>query len=183
MTDAARMMSPGTPVRVMLGADGGTDAMVGFDAGERRLTTRLIAGEFIKYRSRFPAEFGCHAELPAAVLAEALRRVSLVAEPGTPVRLSFSSGQVTIEAGSKGHARATETVPAEFGGDEPEIAFSPNYLLDGVLAASVAAAAVKGDGEDGPARIVLDFTSGTKPAVISGGEDFKYLVVPQRIYG
>jgi DNA polymerase-3 subunit beta len=186
MTDAARMMSAGTPVRIMLGADAGTDAMVGFDAGERRLTTRLIAGEFIKYRSRFPAEFGCHAELPAAGLAEALRRVSLVAEPGSPVRLSFGSGQVTIEAGSKGHARATETVPAEFTGDEPDIAFSPHYLLDGVLAANVAAvkATEKGEGEagGGPAQIELDFTSSTKPAVITGGEDFKYLVVPQRIY-
>jgi len=37
--------------------------------------------------------------------------------------------------------------------------------------------------EEGPARIELDFTSSTKPAVISGGEDFRYLVVPQRIYG
>jgi DNA polymerase-3 subunit beta len=99
-----------------------------------------------------------------------VRRVSLVAESGTPVRLAFGSGEVTIEAGSKGHARASEAVPAEFSGDEPDIAFSPQYLLDGVLAASSAA------------RIQLDFTSATKPAVISGGEDFKYLVVPQRIY-
>jgi DNA polymerase-3 subunit beta len=184
MTDAVRMMGSGSPVRIMLGADAGTDAMVGFDAGERRLTTRLIAGEFIKYRSRFPADFGCHAEIPAASFAEAVRRVSLVAEPGTPVRLSFASGQVTIEAGSKGHARATETVPADFAGDEPDIAFSPQYLLDGVLAASAAAAKGAGDadGDDGPARIELDFTSATKPAVITGGEDYKYLVVPQRIY-
>lgn len=178
MSDAARMMSSGVPVRIMLGADAGTDAMVGFDAGERRLTTRLIAGEFIKYRSRFPAEFSCHVELPSAVFAEALRRVSLVAEPGTPVRLAFTSDHVSIEAGSKGHARANETVPAEFSGDEPDIAFSPQYLLDGVLAASTSAASDSG----GPARIQLDFTSATKPAVITGGEDFKYLVVPQRIY-
>jgi DNA polymerase-3 subunit beta len=181
MTDAARMMSPGVPVRIMLGADAGTDAMVGFDAGERRLTTRLIAGEFIKYRSRFPADFGCHAELPVAAFAEALRRVSLVAEPGTPVRLSFASDEVTIEAGSKGHARGTETVPADFGGDELQIAFSPQYLLDGVLAASATASAAA-SGDEGPARIHLDFTSATKPAVINSGAAFKYLVVPQRIY-
>jgi DNA polymerase-3 subunit beta len=153
--------------------------MVGFDAGERRLTTRLIAGEFIKYRSRFPAESGCHAEVPAAAFSEALRRASLVAEPGTPIRLSFAPDRVTVEAGTKGHARATETVTVEFAGDEPGLAFSPQYLIDGVTAASVG---LHGRDGDGPPRVRLEFTSATKPAVITGGGDFRYLVVPQRIY-
>jgi DNA polymerase-3 subunit beta len=178
MTDAARMMSAGTEIRIMLGADAGTDAMVGFDAGERRLTTRLIAGEFIKYRSRFPAEFACRADLPAAAFTDAVKRVALVAEPGTPVRLGFSSDHVTIAAGSKGHARATETIEAEFSGEEPDIAFSPQYLMDGITAASSGEAATS----DGPPRVRLEFTSATKPAVVSGSAGFSYLVVPQRIY-
>jgi DNA polymerase III sliding clamp (beta) subunit (PCNA family) len=61
------------------------------------------------------------------------------------------------------------------------IAFSPGYLLDGVVAATAGA-------EDG--RVRLRFTSASKPAVItqspSGapggpGNDFRYLVVPQRV--
>ena len=35
------------------------EGMISFEGGGRRLTARLIAGEFIRYRSRFPAEFGC----------------------------------------------------------------------------------------------------------------------------
>ena len=93
--------------------------MIGFEAGERRLTTRLLAGEFIRYRSRFPEEFGCTADLPAEAFAEAVRRVSLVAERGTPVQLSFAPGRVTVGAATQGQARARETVPAEFAGDEP----------------------------------------------------------------
>jgi DNA polymerase-3 subunit beta len=178
MTDAARMMGVGAQVRIMLGADAGTDAMVGFDAGERRLTTRLIAGEFIKYRSRFPAEFGCRAEIPAAAFTEAVKRVALVAEPGTPVRLAFAADHVTIAAGSRGQARGSETIPADYSGDEPDIAFSPQYLLDGITAASAGESATA----DGPARVKLEFTSATKPAVISGSAGFSYLVVPQRIY-
>ncbi len=149
LADAAKMMSPGVPVRIMLresggaggGAMGGADgggAMIGFEAGVRRLTTRLLAGEFIRYRSRFPDEFGCTADLPAQAFAEAVRRVSLVAERGTPVQLSFAPGRVTVGAGTQGQARARETVPANFTGDEPVIAFSPHYLLDGVLAAALA---------------------------------------------
>jgi DNA polymerase-3 subunit beta len=193
LADAARMMGPGVPVRILLregGADGG-DAMIGFEAGERKLTTRLLAGEFIRYRSRFPEEFGCTAELPAEAFAEAVRRVSLVAERGTPVQLSFAPGRVTVGAATQGQARARETVPADFTGDEPVIAFSPHYLLDGVLAAAVAAPGPAHADAHVPAntRVRLRFTSASKPAVITLGlpgdvaaeNDFRYLVVPQRV--
>jgi DNA polymerase-3 subunit beta len=147
LVEAARMMTQGVPVRIMMrtsgdaarpgAADpGGTDAMIGFEVGDRRLTTRLISGEFVKYRSRFPEEFDCTADLPADSFAEAVRRVSLVAERGTPVQLSFGSGRVTIAAATQGQAKARETVPADFTGGEPSIAFSPQYLLDGLTAAT-----------------------------------------------
>jgi DNA polymerase-3 subunit beta len=179
LADAARMMTPGVPVRVMLrdsGGDGG-DAMIGFEAGERRLTTRLLAGEFIRYRSRFPEEFGCTAELPAEAFAEAVRRVSLVAERGTPIQLSFGPDRLTVGAATQGHARAREIIPADFAGDDPVIAFNPHYLLDGIIAAMA-------DVAEEP-RVRLRFTSASKPAVITraapGTHEFRYLVVPQRL--
>ena len=216
-------------------------AMIGFETGGRRLTTRLIAGEFIRYRSRFPGDFGCRADMPAGQFAEAVRRVSLVAERGSPVRLSFGGGQVTIEASTQGRARAREMIPADFDGAEPVIAFNPHYLLDGITAAAVATAAPgadapasvppggpphpegssspagadpagatdAGQGDRGTAShppgacIRLEFTSATKPAVITGirasrptdggagpaapggdglaAPDFRYLVVPLRM--
>jgi DNA polymerase III subunit beta len=117
--------------------------------------------------------------------------VSLVAERGTPVQLSFAPGQVTVGAGTQGQARARETVPADFTGDEPVIAFSPVYLLDGVLAAAGHDhAPVHADPRDPDApRVRLQFTSSSKPAVITKGQpgdastasDFRYLVVPQRM--
>ncbi len=209
LADAARMMTPGVPVRIMLHAAGpakasrtpdpagssrAADATIGFETGERRLTTRLIAGEYIKYSSKFPGEFGSTGDMPATALAEAVRRVALVAERGSSVRLSFGPGQVTIEAGTKGQARARETVAAEFTGEESAIAFSPGYLLDGIGAALTAACAPgpaepAGNPEDpghhaktgktgkpgregaapGPdGRIRLQFTGPTKPALITG---------------
>ena len=111
--------------------------MISFGIGGRRLTTRLIGGEFIRYRSRFPAEFGCRADVPAGPFTEAVRRVSLVADRASPVRLTFGPGRVLIEAQTEGRARAVETVPADFSGEEPVIAFNPHYLLDGLAAAAV----------------------------------------------
>ena len=64
-------------------------------------------------------------------------RVSLVADRASPVRLTFGPGRVLIEAQTEGRARAVETVPADFSGTEPVIAFNPHYLLDGLVAAAV----------------------------------------------
>jgi DNA polymerase III subunit beta len=189
-------MSHDTEVRIVLrhggegpgaapadgGGSGAAEAMIGFEAGERRLTARLLAGEFVRYRSRFPAEFGCTADLPADAFAEAVRRVALVAERGTPVQLTFGPGRVTIAGATQGQAKAKESVPADFSGDEPSIAFSPQYLLDGVIAATVAP---PGEAAAEAARVRLRFTSATKPAVITpasgAADDFRYLVVPQRL--
>lgn len=227
LSDAARMMMPGTPVRVMmrgaLAAEASqsdslraADAMIGFESGGRRLTTRLIAGEYIKYMSRFPDDFGSHGDMPAIPLVEAVKRVALVAERGSSVRLSFGHGTVTIEAGTEGQARARETVAADFAGEETAIAFSPHYLMDGLGAALIAAVGATGPADkaqntDKPqnadkaqttdraqnadktpvpdeARIRLQFTSPTKPALITGSTgngdepapDYRYLVVPLR---
>jgi DNA polymerase III subunit beta len=204
LADAARMMTAGTPVRIML-REGGSEssaadgAMIGFESGERRLTTRLLAGEFPRYRERFPVLFGCVADLPAEAFTEAVRRVSLVAERGTPVQLTFGGGRVAVVASTQGQAAARESVPARFSGDEPAIAFSPHYLLDGVVAAMAGtthAAPAAGDAGDGdnddqaaPAAVRIQFTSASKPAVITaasaGAGDapggFRYLVVPQRV--
>jgi DNA polymerase-3 subunit beta len=146
LADAARIMSPGAPVSVSFAADSGparrsgeprpAEGMIAFECGGRRLTGRLIGGEFIRYESRFPAEFGCRADVPAASFTEAVRRVSLVADRASPVRLTFSPGEAVIEARTEGRARAVVTVTASFHGDEPSIAFNPHYLLDGLTAAA-----------------------------------------------
>ena len=174
--------------------------MISFDSGGRRLTGRLIAGEFIRYESRFPAEYGCRAEMPAASLIEAVRRVSLVADRASPVRLTFGSGTVALEAQTEGRARAIERVTASFHGDEPVIAFNPHYLLDGITAAAggsgparhhASPASTDGDpaegtaadgagdetgashdGSAGPTTIRLEFTSPARPALITlAGDD------------
>jgi DNA polymerase III subunit beta len=213
LVDAARTMAPGEPVTIRLRSDrdrdaelaseygpGGAgdpdsrrapasraaDAMIGFESGGRRLTTRLIAGEYIKYRSRFPGDFACRADVAAASFIEAVRRVSLVAERGSAVRLSFGGGEVTIEAETQGRARAREIIHADFHGVEPGIAFSPHFLLDGIAAAAVTATAPAAgppgadapEPADGPpvthapepagGLIRLEFNSSTKPAVITG---------------
>jgi DNA polymerase III subunit beta len=220
MTEVARTFPAGVPVRLAFGASSnerdarGTpdqprpaEGLVSFDTGDRRLTARLIAGEFIRYRNRFGDDFAARAELPAGPLIEAVRRAALVTDRAGPVRLSFSRDHVVIEAHAEGRARAAETVRADFSGDQTVISFNPHYLLDGLTAAEAESAARAGpggpDGASGaPAarangaeadadggRIRLEFNTPAKPALITWTTDllrdgvpvFRYLLVPLRM--
>lgn len=185
LADTARSLTSGAEVSVALGLPGQADAdagsgagMIGFEGGGRRTTTRLLDGEFPKFRSLLPDEVKAVAELPTATFTESVKRVALVAERSTPVRLAFSEGQVKLEAGTGDEAQAVETLEASFDGEDIQTAFNPHYLLDGLTAI-----------DSDTARMA--FTTATKPAVITGkppGDDpgqpdYRYLLMPIRLAG
>ncbi len=174
--DTARALTSGAEVSVALAAaeGNGNDGIIGFEGSGRRTTTRLLAGEYPRYQTLLPSEFSAVAELPVAPLADAVKRVALVAERNTPVRLTFTAGEVLLEAGSGDEAQASETIGASFDGDDMQIAFNPQYLLDGI-------GAIDSD----VARI--SFTTPTRPAVITGKAqahpDYRYVLMPIRSAG
>jgi DNA polymerase III subunit beta len=176
--DTARALTSGAEVSIALaqpsGTPGAADGIIGFEGAGRKTTTRLLSGEYPRYQSLLPSEFSAVAELAAAPFAEAVKRVALVAERNTPVRLTFSDGEVLLEAGTGDEAQATEAIEASFDGDQLQIAFNPQYLLDGI-------GAVDSD----TARI--SFTTATRPAVLTGKRetvpDYRYVLMPIRSAG
>jgi len=178
LSDTARALTNGAQVSIALalpGSEGGTgDGMMGFEGTGRRTTTRLLSGEFPRYQSLLPKTVNAAAELSVSLLTESVKRVALVAERNTPVRLSFSEGQLTLEAGTGDEAQAEEVIEADFSGDDLSIAFNPQYLLDGL-------AAIDSD------TVRISFTEPGKPALLTGkpGPDgtpeFRYLLMPIRL--
>jgi DNA polymerase-3 subunit beta len=174
--DTARALTSGAEVSVALATSEGNsnDGIIGFEGAGRRTTTRLLSGEYPRYQTLLPSEFSAAAELPAAPFADAVKRVALVAERNTPVRLTFTSGQVLLEAGTGDEAQASESIEASFDGDDMQIAFNPQYLLDGI-------GAIDSD------MVRVSFTTPTRPAVITGkGEaqpDYRYVLMPIRSAG
>ena len=178
LLDTAKSLSAGDVVSIALAGSGKGEGLIGFEGAGRRTTTRLLEGEFPKFRALFPTEFNSVATVATPAFVEAVKRVSLVAERNTPVRLSFEQGVLTLEAGSGDDAQATERVDADLEGDDISIAFNPAYLLDGLAAIDAAVAQ-------------LSFTTSTKPALLSGkhapdaeaDEAYKYLIMPVRLSG
>ena len=173
LSDTAKALGASGSVEIHLG--GAADGLIGFEAGRRRSTTRLLDGEYPKVTSIFPSSADTESVIETAALVEAVKRVALVAERNTPVRLRFSEGQVVIEAGASDDAQASEAVEAVTTGPEIEIAFNPQFLLDGL-------------GAVGTAYSRLSFTQSSRPAVLSGqaelsGEadtSYRYVLMPVR---
>ncbi len=176
--DTAKTLGPlGGSVTIALSRGGAGEGMIGFAGGTRRSTSRLLDGDFPKVRSLRPDTHSAQAKVPVSALQEVVRRVSLVAERATPVRLRFSEDGLVVEAGGTEDARASEAMDCTFTGDPLTIAFNHQYLLDGLAAL------------DGPVA-VLSFTDPKKPAIIApAGEDgeissgYWYLIMPVRIGG
>ncbi|MEV0582530.1 DNA polymerase III subunit beta [Nonomuraea sp. NPDC050310] len=176
LADTAKSLgSTGAEVEIALSSSGGTgEGMIGFSSAGRRTTTRLLDPEFPKYRSLLPTEFAAKAELSTGPFVEAVKRVALVAERNTPVRLAFRGGEVVLEAGSGDEAQAVEVLPVDYEGEEMNIAFNHQFLLEGL-------GAVDSD----VAR--LQMTTSTKPAILTGGKhgdgapDYRYLIMPIRL--
>ncbi|MEV6727398.1 MULTISPECIES: DNA polymerase III subunit beta [unclassified Streptomyces] len=178
LLDTAKSLTSGDTVTLALSGSGAGEGLIGFEGAGRRTTTRLLEGDLPKYRTLFPTEFNSIAVIETAPFVEAVKRVALVAERNTPVRLSFEQGVLILEAGSSDDAQAVERVDAKLEGDDISIAFNPTFLLDGLSAI------------DSPAA-QLSFTTSTKPALLSGrpavdaeaDEAYKYLIMPVRLSG
>ena len=184
LSETARALTAGPEVTLALASGAGSsEGMIGFEGAGRRTTSRLLEGEFPKYRSLLPSESTAVAEVATGPFAEAVKRVALVAARNAPVRLSFGADGVVLEAGGADDAQASEQLECSWTGSastEPfSIAFNPQYLLDGL-------GAVDSD------TTTLSFTGPTRPAVLTGKRDgdlppsaaeYRYLLMPVRLSG
>jgi DNA polymerase-3 subunit beta len=164
LAEAARA-ADANGVEVSLG-----ESQASFATGGRRLTTRLIEGEFPNWGQLIPPELPNTLRIDREQFAESVRRVGILAQSGAPVRVELSSDGARLVAGSQDLGEASELVEGKYEGEALTIAFNPAYLIDGINA-------VEGG------EVVLAVRDGLKPAVLRAPDDasFTYLVMPVRI--
>ena len=161
--------------RLAAGADqvelGVHENYVIFAAGEVWLTTRRIDGQFPNYKQLLPDTFEAEITIQRAALLEVVRRAGVMAQRNAPLRLRFAEGELTISAQTQDVGEATESLPIDFGGEEIEIGFNPDFLRDGLEA-------VASD------TIQLKLINRLRPGlIVSPDESFWYLIMPIRLAG
>jgi DNA polymerase-3 subunit beta len=141
-----------------------------FKAGAIILNTRLIDGQFPNFRQLLPESYEHDVRLPRGDFLDVTRRVSQLAQRNAPLRLAFSSGELTVAASTPDVGDAEETMPAAFEGETLEIGFNPEFLKEGIES-------VEGD------ELLLRLISPLRPGLLQpvDNEDFRYLVMPIRL--
>jgi DNA polymerase-3 subunit beta len=177
LSEIAKAMA-GDELTLALGSTRTGDGLIGFEGAGRRATSRLIDGDFPKVRSLIPAQSAITTTVRAdtAVLVEAVKRVALVAERTSPIRVTFADGTATLDAGSGDEAQASESVEVTLTGEPVVTGFNAGYLLDGL--ASIGAPVAH-----------FAFTQSTKPANLTGlrspdddpADDSAYILMPMRL--
>lgn len=146
-----------------------TENQILFEISGISLVSRLIDGQFPNYRQLIPETFDHEVALDHDELLEAVRRVGLLAQKNTPLRLRFSDNSLSVSAESQDVGKAQEAMPVQYSGEDLEIGFNPEFLEAGV-------AAVK------EPLVYLRFISPLRPGLVKGAaDDFLYLVMPIRL--
>jgi DNA polymerase III subunit beta len=133
------------------------------------LTTRRIDGQFPNYRQLIPEAYEHTVALSRGETLDVIRRVSVMVQRNSPLRLRFAEGELTVSAQTQDVGEAKETLPVGYTGEPMEIGFNADYLREGFESVT-------------GADVQLKLISPLRPAVIQGdAEDFTYLVMPIRL--
>lgn len=164
--DVSRLAAGGDAVTI-----GFSENQVIFKFGNTVFVSRKIEGTYPNCMQLIPADHEVTIKVDTAALVTAIKRVSLLAQSHTPIHLLFSEmkQQVVITAKTQDVGGATESISAQVDGDDMEIAFNHQYILDGLSSIS------------GDTRIELQ--SSLKPGILKNaeGDDFIYLAMPVRL--
>jgi DNA polymerase-3 subunit beta len=166
LTELARIAGAGPQLEL-----GVQENQVAFRTDEAVLTTRRIDGQFPNVKQLLPEQFEHVVTLPRSEVLDVVRRVSVMAQRNSPLRLRFSEGELEVSAQTQDVGEARESLPAPFTGDTLEIGFNPEFLRDGIES-------VQSD------EIRLKLISPLRPGLIQGeGDDYSYLIMPIRLAG
>ncbi|MGW0779104.1 DNA polymerase III subunit beta [Streptomyces sp. NPDC002835] len=129
LTELSRSLAKSGPIRVGLDDSGG--GLIAFEGAGMRTTLRLLEGRLPRYDKLFALDGPAVAIVQREPLADAVRRVAVVAETNNPIRLDFSApGTVLLQAGYEDDVASQQLAATLDGADDMSVAFNPAYLLE-----------------------------------------------------
>ena len=160
----------------ILGESGDIELAIGTNhvraqIGGNRFTSKLIDGRFPEYGRVIPANANRIIDADRDTLRHALQRTAILSnEKYRGIRLNVKPGMLTLQAHNPEQEEAEDQIEVGYTGEEIEIGFNVNYLLD-------ALAAIDTD------RVAIGLTDANSSCLIMapGSTSAKYVVMPMRL--
>ena len=160
----------------ILGTEGNIELAVGTNhvrcqIGDIRFTSKLIDGRFPEYGRVIPNAPPRTVEADRENLRQALQRTAILSnEKYRGIRLTARPDLLTLQAHNPEQEEAEDQVEVSYKGEEVEIGFNVNYLLD-------ALSAIEGD------KVEIGLTDSNSSCLIHapGTTHTRYVVMPMRL--
>jgi DNA polymerase-3 subunit beta len=139
--------------------------------GDVRFTSKLIDGRFPEYSRVIPAAPGAAIRADRDVLRQALQRTAILSnEKYRGIRINVRNNAITVQAHNPEQEEAEEEIEVSYTGEELEVGFNVNYLLD-------ALSAIEGQ------EVELGLTDSNSSCLIRspGNSSARYVVMPMRL--
>jgi len=136
-----------------------------------RFTSKLIDGRFPEYERVIPKESANELKADRGAFQGALQRTAILSnEKYRGIRLVIRDSGVVLQAHNPEQEEAEEELEVEYAGEDIEIGFNVNYLLDALGAV---------DGDD----VTLSVQDSNSSCLIRqpGSDDCKFVVMPMRL--
>lgn len=139
---------------------------LGLRTSRGEIFARLIDGEFPRYAAVIPDDPAHRVEADGDSLIRKIKLVSNVTtQDARAVKLALKGTKLELTGRSTTSGQATSEMEVHFGGDEAEIAFNPDFLLEGVRHCETD-------------MVALEFNDRTSPGKFTLGENYVYVVMP-----
>lgn len=160
----------------ILGAEGEIEVAIGTNhiraqIGGIRFTSKLVDGRFPEYGRVIPANASRIIDADRDILRHSLQRTAILSnEKYRGIRLNIKPGILTLQAHNPEQEEAEDQIEVGYEGEEIEIGFNVNYLLD-------ALAAIDTD------RVQIGLTDANSSCLIMapGSSAARYVVMPMRL--
>lgn len=133
--------------------------------------SKLIDGRYPEYQKVIPNNLDKEILLDKSHFAEILTRTAILSnEKFRGISVSFKNGLLTVTSRNPDHEEATDEMAIDYQGEDTEIGFNVNYLLEAIR-------------QCGSEKILFHFKDPATSGIIKedGNDEKLYLIMPMRI--
>lgn len=138
--------------------------------GRNIIVSRLLSGKFPEYKQLIPKSLKHNIVIEKEKMLDVVKRISSIAQDNIPVKLTFDKGKATVSMNIREVGSSSEDFDISYGEEKIEIAFNPEFLIDGIN--------IMDD-----KSIILSIEEPLKPILIQSekNKELIYLLMPIRV--